>query len=113
MGATNFPNGINAGDNAGGSATLAINGVPVPPIAMGTALLAATGMGTITTGLGGNIASVVAILRNQPAAGGTTFGYVAGSAVGTSGQVVFTYYDKAGVQGTATAPIYWIASGTA
>ncbi len=108
---TNFPNGINAGLASGGSATLAINGVPLPPFAVGTANLA-SGVGTVTTGLGGVVTAFIAGVVNQPAGGGTTFGYVAGSAT-AGGAVVCTVYDKAGVAGTATTPIFWIAGGTA
>ncbi len=111
MGLTHFPNGVNAGNNAGGSATLAINSIPIPPIAIGTANLVA-GVGTVTTGLGGLVTAFVASVTNQPAGGGTTFGYVAGSAV-AGGAVVCTVYDQSGVAGTATTPISWFAGGTA
>lgn len=126
IGLTNFPDGLRVGSNTGatalfviGSGTVAVtagqlNTLNTNVVASGTGLLAATGSGTISTGLGGALTSAVANIRNPPGAGGgTTFGYVGGSIVGTSGQVIFSYWDSAGVLGTATQNIFWIATGTA
>ena len=114
MGYTNFPNGIRVGNSAGVAGTLLIGSYQVPVIAAGTGLTDTGGKGTVTTGLGGVLTSFQATFRNNPAGGGTTIGPFAGSAVSTGGGVATVqYYDAAGVAGTAAAPFYWVATGTA
>ena len=114
MGYTNFPNGIRVGTSAGVAGTLLVGSWQLQPSAGGTGLTDTGGKGTVTTGLGGVLTSFVAGHKNNPAGGGTTIGAFAGSAVSTGGGVATVqYYDAAGVAGTAAAPFYWIATGTA
>lgn len=134
MAETNYPNGINIGTASGGSASFQLGGTAVTAsaaelnvldgavsakvitgpsavaFAAGTALITTTG--GVTTGLGGTVSQVVASFAQN--AGGTTLGYVSGTAsLAGAGSVTFAVFDTAGVAGTAAAAIHWIAVGTA
>lgn len=126
MGVTNFPNGVNIGDSAGGTSDFTIANVTVTKtaaqinaLAGGTAsglriaggVQSVTGAGTINTNLT-TVTSVTATLETSGTAAGTACVVTAGTAGG--GSIYLRTWNGAAftTAGTVAQNVNWQAFGT-
>lgn len=122
MGVTHFPNGINAGDEAGNSASLQVGGTTITPIHHATAGLelmagtiivpAAGSTAFIPSGLTAASYAVACAYGALSSTAGTTGGFVSVTASVSGGTVTLRGYDQEGTaSSTAGTAAYW-AIGT-
>lgn len=125
MGATNFPDGINAGSSAGATAVLQIGGTAINPpnyLGSGVAPKFAAGSAVVTGGsvnvaTGLTTVSYVQATTIGPLAStaGTAGGFVVATAapIGSSGgSIAIRGYDQLGTASSTTGTVHWFAIGS-
>lgn len=139
MPVTNFPDGVNVGNDASGTAQFQLGGTAVTTTAaelnkadgiLGNALAydnagfriaasgstAITGSGTIATGMANVqhvVASLAGVVTAGTAAAGDAITVIVDPVTVGGGSVIFRCLDKSGINATAAGTVNWIAIGTA
>lgn len=125
MGVTNFPDGINAGSQAGGTAPLQVGGTAInPPNHVGATAAPKMNFGSVVvTGGSINVATGLATVLNAQATplgplsstAGTVGGFVIVTAapIGASGgSIAIRAYDQNGTAASSSGTAFWQAFGT-
>lgn len=125
MGVTNFPDGINAGSEAGGTAVLQIGGTAINPFnylgsgvaskfAAGSAVVTA-GSVNVATGLTTVLYAQVTALGPLSSTAGTAGGFVVPTVqpIGASGgSICVRGYDQMGTVSSTAGTVFWHAIGS-
>jgi hypothetical protein len=124
MGLTNFPNGINVGSAAGGTAIMAVGGTTInvpnfvggstvaPKFAAGSAVIAG-GSANVATGLTSVLYAQVTPLGPLSSTAGTVGGFVIPTAQPIAGgTIIVRGYDQMGTVSSNPGTVFWQAIGS-